>query len=68
MKIISALELLAESVYRGDCVGWLICYLMKLYQLHHMRLQNLQCNELVQYYMKWAVHVSAVLPHLISYF
>jgi len=67
MKIISALELSAENVYRGDCVGWLICYLMKLYQLQQMRLQNLQRKELVQY-MKWAVHVSALLPHLISYF
>jgi len=43
MKIISALELSAENVYRWEYVGWLMCYLIKLYQLQQMRLQNLQC-------------------------
>jgi hypothetical protein len=49
VKIISALEFSVKNVYRGDCVGCLIGYLIKLYQLQGMRLHNLHCKELVQY-------------------
>ena len=46
VKIISALEFSVENVYRGECVGWLICYLIKLYQLQQMKLHNFTVKSL----------------------